>query len=68
MQLGAGPQAAAFVFAIESVLGLLAVFVFLEATAALPTLLRKVSVRGLAGLVRDAAPFALISINAIVYN
>lgn len=68
MQLGAGHQAAAFVFAIESVVGLVAVLVFLEATATLPVMLRRVSLRGLLGLARDAAPFALISVNAVIYN
>ncbi len=68
MQLGVGPSAAAFVFVVESLLGLLAVTVYLEASAALPAMLRQVSRHGLAGLLRDAAPFALISVNAIIYN
>jgi O-antigen/teichoic acid export membrane protein len=68
MQLGAGAQAAGFVFAIESALGLFSVLFFLEASRELPRLWRRVSPRGLAGLLRDAAPFALISVNAIVYN
>ncbi len=68
MQLGAGHQAAAFAFVVESVLGLAAVLVFLEATQLLPAMLRKVSRHGLLGLVRDAAPFALVSVNAIIYN
>lgn len=68
MQLGASHQAAAFVFAIESLLGLAAVLVYLEATSTLPSLLRQVSGRGLLVLFRDAAPFALISVNAIIYN
>jgi O-antigen/teichoic acid export membrane protein len=68
LHFGLGAGLAAGVFALESLLGLAAAIAHLGLGAALPGLVRRVSVRGVAGLAWANAPYALISIVAILYN